>query len=236
MVQVLPQTLSPLVTPAKALGADSYAFGSGAEATGLRSFAFGSVGIDTLGNPTSNKNKGYRRLLHGSWHGSSIDQYRFDGLRCIHHLRGWPQPSRVWWYGNWQFFNAIGFRAKASTIYSTAVGYYAVVYGDYGHSFGYRANAYGSLIAGTWVQSPIQLVGCCRYGLQSCSFKHELHCHRVNAQSTGQNAVAMGYSPLASNTYAVAIGYYAKATTTNAYSFGYYSEAAGDNSFAIGMA
>jgi len=31
---------------------ESYAIGKGAVATGYRSFAFGSAGVDTLGNPT----------------------------------------------------------------------------------------------------------------------------------------------------------------------------------------
>lgn len=237
---------------AKANGISSYALGSGALATADKSFAFGSVGIDSLGNVTGNT--------------KAIGEYAYAfGLGSVASGRG-AFAIGANDTASGEFSTAVGYKTKSNGYYSTAMGGYAEAQGYYTVAIGYRNKAQGSGSVSLGFQNNAEglysLASGFRtdaIGLKSVAFGSDCKAEGSysitigdqastglsaswalafgrNCQSNSVGSVAIGYQSVADGAYTVALGYQDTATSAAAYSvvIGYKNKATSVYSLAMG--
>ncbi len=245
---------------AKATGVDAVALGTGALAIADKSFAFGSVGIDSLGNVTGNT--------------KAIGEYAYAfGLGSVASGRG-AFAIGANDTASGEFSTAVGYKTKSNGFYTTAMGAYAEAQNDYAVAIGYRNKAQGSGSVSLGFQNNAE--GLYSFasgfrtdaiGFKSIAFGSDCQTEGAysiaigdqastglsgswalalgrNCQSNSAGSVAIGYQSVADGAYTVALGYQDTVTSAAAYSvaIGYknkatsvYSLAMGSNTTASGL-
>lgn len=196
---------------AMALGEDSYALGSGAKATGLRSFAFGSVGLDDGGNPT---------IIPTT---ASADYTVAIGMGAQATAKGGL---------------ALGIGSSAQGLYSNAFGYYSTTGAgaNYATALGFRSNATGinSGTLGSYATAAGSYSLALGYFAESSSGASYSTALGYFAQADGLSSIAIGNRAWAIGQYSVAAGDSAKTQANYAAAFGRMAKAKGLNSVAVG--
>ncbi|HAF31272.1 MAG TPA: hypothetical protein DCG75_19720 [Bacteroidales bacterium] len=237
---------------AKATGISSYALGSGALATADKSFAFGSVGIDSLGNVTGNT--------------QATGEYAYAfGLGSVASGRG-AFAIGANDTASGEFSTAIGYKTKSDGYFSTAMGGYAEAQNFYTVAIGYRNKAVGIGSVSLGFQNTAE--GLYSFasgfrtdaiGFKSIAFGSDCQSEGSysiaigdqastglsgswalalgrNCQSNSVGSVAIGYQSVADGAYAVALGYQDTVTSAAAYSvaIGYKNKATSVYALAMG--
>ncbi|MEE4196617.1 MAG: tail fiber domain-containing protein [Bacteroidales bacterium] len=188
---------------------NSFAFGRGTKALGFNSFAFGTVGLDSLGTPTSNYTIASGDYSFAFGLGSeALGTGAFVlGTNCM---------------AIGDFSTAAGFQTEAFGFGSTAMGGNNIAGGPYSLAFGSdnQAQGFASVAFG---------LGNIAEGLQS------FVTGKSNTAS-GVSSVALGISNNVIGDGAFAAGTLNTASETNAIAFGYNNTSSGSNSFTAGLA
>ena len=186
---------------------NSFAFGRGTKALGFNSFAFGTVGLDSLGTPTSNYTTATGDYSFAFGLGSeAIGTGAFVlGTNC----------SALGDFSTAAGFQteALGFGSTAMGGKNTAGGPYSLAFGSDNQAMGFASVAFG--------------LGNTAEGLQS------FVAGRGNT-ATGVSAVALGISNNVTGDGAFAAGNLNIASKTNAIAFGNNNTSSGSNSFTAG--
>jgi len=192
---------------AKALGNDAVALGSGALALADKSFAFGSMGIDSLGNVTGVNTTATGEYSYAIGLGCEASNKGAFAIGANNLASG--EFSTAVGYNTtatkW-FSTAMGARTQATGWYSTAMGFYSIASQDAAIAIGYGTNStgYGSLAMG------------------------------VNAAAGGSGSISLGTNTQAQGNYAVAFGSSSEAVGANSVALGQGNTATGEWSFAAG--
>ena len=191
---------------AKASGNDAFAMGSGALAIADKSFAFGSVGIDSLGNVTGNT--------------KATGEYAYAfGLGSVSSGRGaFAMGANDTASG--EFATAVGYKTKATSWFSTALGSYTSAIGLYSTAMGNNTTAIGSF--------------CTAMGYNTTSYNYYATAMGNSTTAGGMGSVAMGYETTASALASTAMGRITTASGSSSTAMGYGSTASGSTSTAIG--
>ena len=191
---------------ANALSNDAIAIGSGAYANNPYSFAFGSTGIDTLGNPTNNT------IADGDY------AFAF-GLGA---------------YSGGQGSFSLGANSSATGDFSTAIGLYANASGNNSTAVGYKAEASGSGSSAIGYLNESLGSGSFAAGINSTADGYGGIAIGSNCSTNANKAIAMGDGSVSSGYASIAMGKDAEATAKGAVSIGYYSVANAEQSYAFG--
>ncbi|MBU8891427.1 MAG: tail fiber domain-containing protein [Bacteroidales bacterium] len=192
---------------AKATGDDAVALGSGAVASANKSFAFGSVGIDSLGNTTGLKTRATGEYAYAIGLGCEASNKGAFALGANNLASG-------------EFSTAVGFNTTATTWYSTAMGARTQATGWYSTAMGFSSEA---------TANAAMAIG---YG--SISDGYGALAMGVNAHATGSNSVALGNRTSTLGISALALGSSTQANGWYSVAMGDGSIASGDWSFAAG--
>jgi len=220
---------------AKATGNDAFALGSGALAVADKSFAFGSVGIDSLGNVTGNT--------------KAIGEYSYAfGLGSVSSGRGaFAMGANDTASG--VFSTAVGYKTKASEWYTTSMGGYTKATADFATALGFKSEA--TNVGATSIGHIAKASG--RYSVAmgkstesvgDYSFSANQYTNANGYSSTafggyttagGQYALALGYSTSAGGQYSIAGGYLSNASAQFSIALGDQNASSGIGSFSMGV-
>ncbi|NOQ27143.1 MAG: hypothetical protein GQ564_17420 [Bacteroidales bacterium] len=214
---------------------NSFAFGTGSKALGYNSFAFGSVGLDSLGNITTNFTKA-----------SGDYSFAFGlGSEAIG-LGSFVLGNDCEAFGD--FSMAAGFKTEASGFSATAMGANNIASGNYALAFGTLNQALGSasvafglgntaeglqsMVAG---RNNIAVgVGAIALGTSNTANGDGTFIAGNSNSCTQTYATAFGTGNTASASYAFATGSGTQAAGQGSLSSGQFTTASGDNSLVIG--
>jgi len=206
---------------AVASGGDAFALGSGAQALAPKSFAFGSVGIDSLGDIT------------GSTKATGDYAYAI-GLGSVASGRG-SFAIGANDTANKDFSTAIGYKTKADNWYALAMGAYSQATGRYSTSIGYRNKSSGdrSVTFGAFTEATAS--NALASGYKSKATASSAIAMGYQSQATASSAFAAGYQAIASQTASAAFGRLTASSGAYSLAFGYSTISSGTYSMAGGL-
>ncbi len=229
---------------------NSFAFGTGSQALGYNSFAFGSVAVDSTGNPTGDNTMatgdysfafGLGSVSSGT--GAFALGTNCDAIGNFSSVLGFESEATGW------SATAMGSKNIASGNYSLAIGALNESQGAASVAFGLGNTAEGlqSMVAGKGnIASGESSVA---FGSNNMAIGDRSFTAGYGNNSTMVCATAIGQNNQASGDYSFAIGYQTTASGSRAFSsgdstnaggdysaaFGYYTNATNTESFALGF-
>jgi endosialidase-like protein/trimeric autotransporter adhesin len=220
---------------AKATGEDAVALGSGAVASANKSFAFGSVGIDSLGVTTGLKTRATGEYAYAIGLGCEASKKGAFALGANNVASGefstavGFSTTATKWYST-----AMGARTQATGWYSTAMGFGSTASANAAMAIGYGtiSDGYGALAMG--VNTHATGSGSVALGTKTSTMGISAVALGNSTEANGSYSVAMGQDCIADGDWSLAVGAANEATNYMSAAFGYGTLARNYNVFVIG--